>query len=55
MGNALRFIRYTFRGIEPRHRHQKSFLRRWGVTMLASFAGAMVLSLPVWMILLGVI
>lgn len=56
MGNALRFIRYTFVGIrEPRHRHQKSWLKRNGMTLLASFSGALVLTLPAWMIVLGVI
>lgn len=54
MGNAIRFIAYTFRGI-PHHRHQRSFLRRHGLTILASFMGALVLTMPAWMIVLGVI
>ena len=56
MLNALRFIRYTFRAIPSyRPRHQKSFLRRHGMTLLASFMGALVLTMPAWMIVLGVI
>lgn len=56
MLNAFRFIRYTFVGIrQPRHRHQKSFLHRHGLTILASFMGALVLTMPAWMIVLGVI
>lgn len=55
MGNALRFLRYTFTVIQPRHRHQRGFMRRNALTFLAGFAGAAVLSMPVWMILLGVI
>lgn len=56
MFNAFRFIRYTFVGIrQPRHRHQKSFLRRHGLTILASGLGALVLTMPAWMIVLGVI
>jgi hypothetical protein len=52
--NALRFIMYTFRGI-PRHKHQRSWLRKNAVTLLAGFGGAAVLSMPVWMILLGIV
>ena len=55
MFNAFRFIRYTFVGISRRHRHQRSFLRQHGLTILASGLGALVLSMPAWMILLGVI
>jgi len=55
MMNALRFIRYTFTGIRPRHRHQRSWLRRNGLTMLAGFGGGLVLTMPLWMIVLGVI
>ena len=54
MCNALRFIIYTFRGI-PRHKHQRSWLRKNAVTLLAGFGGAAVLSMPVWMILLGIV
>ena len=56
MFNALRFIRYTFRAVPAyRPRHQKSFLRRHGLTILASFGGAVILTMPLWMILMGVI
>lgn len=54
MGNMIRFIAYTFRGA-PRHKHQRSFLRRHGLTILASGLGALVLTMPAWMIVLGVI
>ena len=52
--NAWRFIRYTFRGI-PKHKHQRSFIRRNGLTLIAGFAGAAVLAMPAWMILFGII
>ena len=58
MGNAFRFIRYTFRamaGAPVRHRHQRGFWRRNGVDLLAAFGGAMVLTMPLWMIVLGII
>ena len=55
MGNALRFIRYTFVGIRPRHRHQRSWLRRNGLTMLAGFGGGLLLTMPLWLIMMGVI
>ena len=56
MGNALRFIRYTFVGFgQPRHKHQRSFWKRHGLTLAASFAGAVVLAMPLWMIVLGII
>ena len=58
MFNALRFVRYTFRALfhaEPRHRHQKGFWKRYGTDLLAGFGGALVVSMPVWMILMGVI
>lgn len=54
MGNAIRFIAYTFRGF-PRHKHQRGFLKRNAVTLLAGFAGALILAMPAWMILLGII
>lgn len=54
MGNAIRFIAYTFRGF-PKHKHQRGFLKRNGVTLLAGFAGAGVLAMPLWMILFGMI
>lgn len=56
MGNAVRFIRYSFRvALEPRHRHQRSTLKRYAPELLAGIAGGLVLSMPVWLILLGVI
>ena len=55
MLNAIRFVAYTFRGCPKRHRHQRGFLRRNAMTFVAGFAGAVVLSMPAWMILLGVI
>lgn len=54
MCNALRFIMYTFRGT-PRHKHQRSWLKTHGLTLLAGFGGAAVLSMPVWMILMGIV
>lgn len=55
MGNAMRFIAYTFRGCPRRHRHQRGWLKRNAVTLLAGFSGAAVLAMPIWMILLGII
>ena len=52
--NAIRFIAYTFRGC-PKHSHGRGFLRQNAITLLAGFGGALVLSMPVWMILLGLI
>lgn len=54
MSNAWRFIRYTFRG-QPKHRHGRGWLRQNAVTLLAGFAGAAVLAMPIWMILFGMI
>ena len=54
MCNALRFIAYTFRGM-PRHKHQRSFLKAHSLTLIAGFGGAAVLSMPVWLILLGIV
>ena len=56
MMNALRFIRYTFVGLRgPRHRHQRGWLRQNVLPLAAAFGGAAVLTMPVWMIVLGVI
>ena len=56
MGNALRFIRYTFTGIRvPRHKHGRGLIRQNATAIIAGFGGAMLLTLPVWMILMGVI
>lgn len=55
MGNAIRFIAYTFRGCPKRHKHQRGFFKRNGVTLFAGFAGAAVMTLPLWMVLLGII
>lgn len=54
MTNVFRFIAYTFRGT-PRHSHRRGFFRKHAVTFLAGFMGALVLAMPAWMILLGVI
>lgn len=54
MTNALRFIAYTFRGT-PRHSHRRGFWKKHGLTILASGLGALVLSMPAWLIFLGVI
>lgn len=54
MCNALRFIAYTFRG-QPRHKHQRGFLRAHSLILIAGFGGAAVLSMPVWMILFGIV
>lgn len=53
MMNAFRFLRYTIRCLTPvrRYRHQ----RRDYTAMMAGFGGALILSAPVWMILLGII
>ena len=54
--NAIRFIVFTFRGFRYlKHRHQRGWLQRNAVTLLAGFGGATVLGMPLWMILLGLI
>lgn len=60
MGNAFRFIRYTLRVMvetlpRHRHKHQRGFWRRNGVNLIAAFGGAMLLMMPLWMIVLGII
>lgn len=56
MGNAFRFIRYTVRAAaQPRYRHQRSALKRFAPELLAGIAGGLLLSMPVWMIVLGII
>ena len=54
MCNALRFIAYTFRG-QPRHKHQRGFIRKNALTFAAGFAGAGLLTMPLWMILFGIV
>ena len=54
MGNMIRFIAYTFRGY-PKHRHGRGWLRQNAVTLLAGFGGALVLTMPLWMILFGIV
>lgn len=53
--NALRFIRYSFLVLceaHPRGRHAR---RTFPGTLAAAVGGAAILTLPVWMILMGVI
>ncbi len=55
MGNAIRFIAYTFRGCPKRHKHQRGFLRQNAAAIAAGFGGALIMAMPLWMILLGII
>lgn len=54
MMNIVRFVAYTFRGY-PKSKHRRGFMKKHAMTFVAGFAGALVLSMPAWMILLGVI
>lgn len=55
MGNLIRFVAYTFRGSPKRSKHRRGFLRKNAIAIIGGFFGALVLSMPAWMILLGVI
>ena len=52
MSNAFRFLRFSILClVQPRHRHTRhNFL-----PLIAAFGGALVLSMPAWMFILGVI
>lgn len=57
MTNALRFIRYSLRCMFTvyRPRHVRSPWPKIRITLGAGLAGAVVILLPVWMTLMGVI
>lgn len=58
MGNCLRFIRYTFRvafRTKRAYEHQMGFLRQHGISLMAGAGCALMVTMPVWMILLGII
>ena len=55
MMNALRFLRYSVRVIFSRGRHQASAWPRILDTLAAAAGGAVILTLPLWLILLGVV